>query len=321
LVVALTIGWLLVLGGALLAEDGARILFVSERDGNPEIYVMNADGSSQTRITDHPADDRDPSWAPDRTRFVFASDRDGDFDLYTMGLDGSGLTAITDTEKDEAWPVWSPDGKRIAFIRGRVADSWYIEDAIFVIMDDPQLFVLDLATGVETQLGSSVRSLYAPTWSPDGTSLAYHEMRDDTSGGYALTFISIKVIVLASEKVTTIAQSTVTGTRFYFYSHPAWSPDGERIAVEYGESQMVTRRITRSLSTIDTDGGGRDSHARGDVEHAPTEPSWSPDGLSIAYTLGSAYDLPAYIYVVGTDGSAPTKITTSGLDYAPAWGD
>jgi Tol biopolymer transport system component len=146
-------------------------------------------------------------------------------------------------------------------------------------------------------------------------------MRDEVTGGYALTFISVKAIDLASEKATTIAQSTVSGSRFYFYSHPAWSPDGGRIATEYGEAQTVTRRTTRSLSTIDPDGSGRESLVRSDFEHAPTEPSWSPDGQYLAYTLGTSYDLPAYIYVVGADGSPPVKITTSGLDYAPAWGD
>ncbi|UCF10697.1 MAG: PD40 domain-containing protein, partial [Candidatus Bipolaricaulota bacterium] len=297
------------------------ILFVSERDGNAEIYVMNADGTAQTRITDDPAEDRDPSWSPDRTRFAFASDRGGNFDLYTMDVDGTDLVQLTDTDEDEAWPVWSPDGSAVAFIRGRVPDAWYQNDVIFVIMDQPRLYVLDLDTGEETRLGSSIQSLYAPTWSPDGSRLAYHELRSISSGGWALTAISVRIVEVATGDVETIAQSAITGQRLLFYSHPAWSPDGERIAVEYGEHRFASGRATRSLSTLSASGGDRISHARSDVDHEPTEASWAPDGRSLVYTLSTDYAFPAFIYVVGIDDASPVQITSSGLDYAPAWSD
>ena len=64
-------------------------MFASERDGNREIYVMNIDGSEQIRLTDNPAVDSDPVWAPDGSRIAFWSRRDGNFEIYVMNADGS----------------------------------------------------------------------------------------------------------------------------------------------------------------------------------------------------------------------------------------
>ena len=236
------------------ANGAGKVLFVSERDGNAEIYVMNADGSSQTRLTEDPGQDRDPSWSPDGTQIVFASDRDGDFELYTMSASGGDVTQLTDTADDEAWPVWSPDGGRIAFVRGTVDDGWYRGDSIYVLMDDPRLYVVDLDSGEETRFGSSIQSLYAPSWSPDGTRLAYHEIRQTVLGGGwgSVTLLNLKVIELATGKVETIAQSAATTQRVFFYSHPAWSPDGELISLEYAEANRSRPgKITSTVSVIE----------------------------------------------------------------------
>src|SRR5215208_2378689 len=100
-----------------------RIAFYSERDGNQEIYVMNADGSNQTRLTSVNANDSDPSWSPDRTKIAFDSDRDSteqenfeNHEIYVMNAaDGSNLTSLTFNRAWDSLPRWSPDGTFIAF--------------------------------------------------------------------------------------------------------------------------------------------------------------------------------------------------------------
>src|SRR5688500_14146475 len=69
-------------GSPSWSPDGAKIVFYSERDGNSEIYVMNADGSRPTRLTRHPANDGSPSFSPDGTKIAFDTDRDGNFEIY-----------------------------------------------------------------------------------------------------------------------------------------------------------------------------------------------------------------------------------------------
>jgi Tol biopolymer transport system component len=78
------------------SPDGTKIAFASDRDGNPEIYVMNADGSDATRLTNDPGHDWNPAWAPDGSRIAFESDRDGAVAVYTMELDGSNPVRLTD---------------------------------------------------------------------------------------------------------------------------------------------------------------------------------------------------------------------------------
>ena len=85
-----------------------RIAFDSNRNGNYEIYVMNADGTGQTKITNNSANDLVPAWSPDGSRIAFDSYRDGNFEIYVMNADGSGQTRITNNTANDESPDWSP---------------------------------------------------------------------------------------------------------------------------------------------------------------------------------------------------------------------
>jgi TolB protein len=89
------------------SPDGTQIAFVSNRDGNEEIYLMGADGSNQTRLTTNEMVDTDPAWSPDGTRIVFASSRSGSFDIFVINTDGSGLVNLTRSLNINEWlPDW-----------------------------------------------------------------------------------------------------------------------------------------------------------------------------------------------------------------------
>ena len=91
------------------------IVLQSDRDGEPEIFVLDPDGGAPLQLTDNDDFDTNPDWSPDGSQLVFTSDRDGDLEIYMMNADGSGVIQLTDDDVYNGAADWSPDGKRIVF--------------------------------------------------------------------------------------------------------------------------------------------------------------------------------------------------------------
>lgn len=90
-----------------LSPDGSRVAFVSNRDGNNEIYIANSDGTGLKRLTNNTADDTEPCFSPDGTKIVFASDRDPYLTgIYVMNTDGSNPTRLAFTNRTNCHPCW-----------------------------------------------------------------------------------------------------------------------------------------------------------------------------------------------------------------------
>jgi Tol biopolymer transport system component len=99
------------------SPDCQKIAFVSRKDGDDEIYIMNADGSEPTRLTNNTFSDIAPAWSPDGRKIVFQSNRDGNVEIYTMNADGTDQTRVTNYPGRDQDPDWSPNGRMIAFER------------------------------------------------------------------------------------------------------------------------------------------------------------------------------------------------------------
>ena len=87
------------------SPEGADIAFTSTRDGNSEVYVMNADGSAPINLTKHPESDFFPTWSPDGKKLAFVSERDGNREIYVMNADGSNQTRLTENDSSDEWPA------------------------------------------------------------------------------------------------------------------------------------------------------------------------------------------------------------------------
>src|SRR3989440_6958458 len=101
------------------SPDGSRLAFVSTRDGQPEIYVMDADGTSPSRLTNAPGADGAPSFTADGRAVVFHSPRTGHRQIFVQPITGSDAIQLTQEPSENSQPSASPDGETIAFVSNR----------------------------------------------------------------------------------------------------------------------------------------------------------------------------------------------------------
>jgi len=180
-----------------------KIAFHTDRDGNLEIYVMHADGSNPTNLTNHPAQDGSPDWSPDGTRIAFHSDRDGVPNLYVMNADGSEVTRLTNSPASNVNPAWSPDGSRLAFTSNE--NGW-------------QIHVINADGTGEVQVTDLAAFNGTPAWAPtDPTSIAFYNEDQHYSSA----------IHLIQPDGSGLLRLTSGGT--YHDLHPSWSPSGKQI--------------------------------------------------------------------------------------------
>ncbi len=102
-----------------VSPDGKRIAFVSSRDGDYEIYVMELDGSDARRITTSRGLDMRPRWSPSGEYIAFTSNRHGNYEIFVMHADGSNPRRLTTHEERDDYPAWHPDGKRVVIVSER----------------------------------------------------------------------------------------------------------------------------------------------------------------------------------------------------------
>ena len=219
-------------------EAQAQIAFASDRDGDNEIYVMDADGGNLRRLTNNSDSDKDPAWSPDGKRIAFKSDRDGHVnvhgwathDIYVMDADGSNQQKLTNDPADDWDPSWSPNGKRIAFT------SW--RDGPFNI----EVYVIDADGGNLQNLTNNPRDDRNPSWSPYGAHIAFSARR---KGHFENKFsITHEIYVMDVDGGN---QRRVTENRSNDWD-PSWSPDSKRVV-------FVSRRNgNRDIYVMNADG-------------------------------------------------------------------
>ena len=242
--VMLLLGFEVWINALAQAPQQAQIAFNSDRDGNYDIYVMDADGNNQTRLTNNPVWDSSPAWSPDGQRIAFCSRSIIAFDIYVMDADGNNQTRLTNHPASDEFPCWSPDGKRIAFDSNR--DGNY------------KIYVMDADGRNLRNLTNNPASL--PAWSPDGQRIAFVSYQDDALG---------EIYIMDADGSNQTRLTNNPGGDIF----PSWSPDGQRIA-------FVSRG--QDIYVMDADGSNQRNLTNS--PGGDSFPCWSPDGKKIAFS-------------------------------------
>jgi TolB protein len=275
------------------SPDGKRIAFLSTVLGdNPDIYVMDVDGTNIRRLTDHPAWDSYPIFTPDGTQILFLSNRDSD-----------SLHPYIKNVNDDTPPVrlgewngiqgfrskyWSPDGTQIVFS----TDSNGKDQIVLMDVElyKPKVFLSD-----------SSADLQFPRVSADGTKIAYQARKSNHS-------VELRVTELETQK-TSVLYTTNPDLPPTFSLTPAWSPDGSKIVF----STKTTGNA--DIYTIKTDGTGLRQLT--DDPAPDLTPSYSPDAKEIFFAR-DFYGVPR-LFRMNADGSDARRVTDkSGYELFPA---
>ena len=149
---------------ATLQPINGLIAFVSNKNGNDEIYTMHPDGSHVANLTNDPAGDFSPAWSPNGSRIAFVSERSGKSEIYVMNADGSGLSQLTQSLDGYASSsnAWSPDGQKIAFY------SYALQDP-----NSGRLTVMNADGSGKIVLTNEAGSYWFLGWSPDNQKIIY----------------------------------------------------------------------------------------------------------------------------------------------------
>jgi Tol biopolymer transport system component/predicted Ser/Thr protein kinase len=229
-----------------LSSDGSLVAYSSNRAGNADIWVIDAHGGTSLRLTDDPASDRFPAWLPDGSAVAFVSDRTGRPAIWKVPrLGGAAVLLVPDAED----PAVSPDGTRIAFSKLGSAAQHRI--AVAELADSSRLTVL-------TGDGDGIWGHRRPAWSPNGSTLAYADLRN------------LWLVPARGGRATRLTSDHANDDR------PVWSTDGRHL---YCSSW---RTGTLALWRVSTRDGAAARMTLGTGPEA--EPSLSRDGTRLAYS-------------------------------------
>jgi Tol biopolymer transport system component len=257
-----------------------RIAFAYDRDGNFEIYTIDADRHNLTRLTDDPGADYFPEWSPDGTRIAFSSDRSGTPQIYVMDADGTNITQLTDGQQADTQPTWSPDGSEIAFEHGGGISRMKLDGSDPVPLvgltigtirslswsPDGQTLLYSVASvnhaiivsvAIDDGTTTTLRAGWDPVWSPDGTRIAF-AFNDENNPP------QLYVMNADGSNVTQLTFMSDIGTYM-----PSWSPDGQNIVIQYWSPDN-----RGDLYLIPGDGGTAVFLINSDAEER--DPDWSP---------------------------------------------
>jgi TolB protein len=226
------------------------------------------------RLTNDPADDRDPAWSPNGRNVALASHRDGNWEIYVEDVNNpQNIQRMTYDLSFQGHPAWSPDGE------------WLVYESYQGNNLDVYIMKADLSQPALRLPGNSDQPDFSPSWSPDGRRIAFISWRDGNQDIY----------VFSLNDQTTV---NLTATPDRDEDTPTWSPDGKWIAysaIDGGLEKVFVKAVDQPDSSAQVIAVGHN-------------PSWSPDGSSLVFAVDSPEDNSTQLIAdpfAGTGGITP----------------
>lgn len=257
----------------------SKISFISNRDGNKEVYMMDYDGYNQVRLTDNTYIEMIPAISPDKNRISYTSYRSGRPDLYIQDLT-TGRTKLLARGGTNYGAKWSHDGSELTYTSSRSGNA--------------EIYTADGSGDGSKQITFHGSIDSSPDFSPNRQEIAFISDRGGSPQLYVMNRDGSNIRKISFEG--------------HYNDSPAWSPDGE--------SLMFVSRIENQFNIYLYN--LRDQTVRKLTEGGRNEnPSWSPDGRHIVFS--STIQGTAQLYIMDYNGRRLKKLTQSGTNTTPYW--
>lgn len=275
-----------------LEQPRGTLSFLTTRDGNFEIYSMDADGNNLKNLTCNKALDFGSSWSPDGKYILFYSDRDGRKNIYRMDADGKNPVRITKDSGQHFLPEWSPDGEKIVYVAEQGGKS-------------RDLYIMNKDGSGVLQLTNNDLYEESPSFSPDGKKIVFtRQLREPDDTAHAANG---EIFIMNADGSDAKRLTNKKG----YDSGPRFSPDGSKIAF-YGPDE----KGNFELFIMNADGTGMINLTQDPLEDY--SPEWSPDGNWIAYSRGTSANYDAWAIHIET-GIKFRLTTNPKRDESPVW--
>ena len=263
----------------VVSPDGKRIAFLSNRGGAQDLFIVAADGTGETRLTNTPEEEGNPGWTTDGKRVLFSVFANDASRLYSIDLEGKNLREIA-TVPGRGLAL-SPDGKRLVYMAG----GW---TAMRLMLSSP-----DGSNAKQINDGTSIA--WNVHWSPDGKRLAFTGRPPDSTDGLAVFVMNADGS--GRRQVTHFAPTEGRA------QWPVWSPDGRELAIQVNDLEAHSCHI----GIVNAATGDARKLAPHTEPYLDETPFWFPDGKRIAFQSNRTGRME--VWVMNTDSSGQRQIT------------
>ena len=275
-----------------LPSGGNPIVFVSDSDGDPEIFLLDPESGETVRLTNNRSPDGSPRWSPDGARIAYVSEESGDAEINVVDKEGAQFNRLTNNPGTDGSPLWSPTEEKLAFVSEAEEKGEAVTEIYSIDIEGGQLSRVTFNT-VADELGG---------WSPDGEWIVfYHGDSGEDRGLWLRNPAGVNLVQLTEEDD----------------SQPVWSPDGRYIAFVRQQGDTADIYVARRLDGGSWNDGVEVTRLTQGVtdDHSP---AWRPNSKILAFV--SYRDGNPEIYTVQADGANQQRLTSNSADdLSPVW--